>query len=140
MFCNCVYFFVVFFFMQKTAYELRISYWSSDVCSSDLMGVWRMGFRRRRPPTLEGDPERAPRHHHPRPILDWCRPCRRSRTSRVACQWIAPPPSWRGLRLAMTYAVKEIFKTLQGEGAQAGRAAVFCRFSGCNLWSGREAD
>jgi 7-carboxy-7-deazaguanine synthase len=41
---------------------------------------------------------------------------------------------------AMTYAVKEIFKTLQGEGAQAGRAAVFCRFSGCNLWSGREQD
>src|SRR3546814_441840 len=40
----------------------------------------------------------------------------------------------------MTYAVKEIFKTLQGEGAQAGRAAVFCRFPGCNLWSGREAD
>jgi 7-carboxy-7-deazaguanine synthase len=40
----------------------------------------------------------------------------------------------------MSYAVKEIFKTLQGEGAQAGRAAVFCRFSGCNLWSGREQD
>ncbi|GGC57193.1 7-carboxy-7-deazaguanine synthase [Chelatococcus reniformis] len=40
----------------------------------------------------------------------------------------------------MAYAVKEIFKTLQGEGAQAGRAAVFCRFAGCNLWSGREAD
>ncbi|MCX7360559.1 MAG: 7-carboxy-7-deazaguanine synthase [Alphaproteobacteria bacterium] len=40
----------------------------------------------------------------------------------------------------MSYAVKEIFKTLQGEGAQAGRAAVFCRFSGCNLWSGRERD
>ena len=40
----------------------------------------------------------------------------------------------------MSYAVKEIFKTLQGEGAQAGKAAVFCRFSGCNLWSGREAD
>src|SRR3974390_700618 len=38
------------------------------------------------------------------------------------------------------YAVKEIFKTLQGEGAQAGRPAVFCRFAGCNLWSGREAD
>ncbi len=38
------------------------------------------------------------------------------------------------------YAVKEIFKTLQGEGAQAGRAAVFCRFAGCNLWSGREID
>jgi 7-carboxy-7-deazaguanine synthase (Cx14CxxC type) len=40
----------------------------------------------------------------------------------------------------MSYAVKEIFYTLQGEGAQAGRAAVFCRFTGCNLWSGREAD
>jgi len=38
------------------------------------------------------------------------------------------------------YAIKEIFYTLQGEGAQAGRAAVFCRFAGCNLWSGREAD
>jgi 7-carboxy-7-deazaguanine synthase (Cx14CxxC type) len=38
------------------------------------------------------------------------------------------------------YAVKEIFLTLQGEGAQAGRAAVFCRFSGCNLWSGQEKD
>src|SRR3954465_8418534 len=38
---------------------------------------------------------------------------------------------------AMAYSVKEIFYTLQGEGAQAGRAAVFCRFSGCNLWSGR---
>jgi 7-carboxy-7-deazaguanine synthase len=38
------------------------------------------------------------------------------------------------------YAVKELFLTLQGEGAQAGRAAVFCRFAGCNLWSGREAD
>lgn len=40
----------------------------------------------------------------------------------------------------MTYSVKEIFYTLQGEGAQAGRPAVFCRFSGCNLWSGREQD
>ena len=38
------------------------------------------------------------------------------------------------------YQVKEIFLTLQGEGAQAGRTAVFCRFSGCNLWSGREQD
>jgi len=38
------------------------------------------------------------------------------------------------------YAVKEIYYTLQGEGAQAGRAAVFCRFAGCNLWTGREAD
>jgi 7-carboxy-7-deazaguanine synthase (Cx14CxxC type) len=40
----------------------------------------------------------------------------------------------------MTYAVKEIFYTLQGEGANTGRAAVFCRFSGCNLWTGREED
>jgi 7-carboxy-7-deazaguanine synthase (Cx14CxxC type) len=40
----------------------------------------------------------------------------------------------------MTYAVKEIFLTLQGEGAQTGRTAVFCRFAGCNLWSGRESD
>ena len=40
----------------------------------------------------------------------------------------------------MTYTVKEIFYTLQGEGANAGSAAVFCRFSGCNLWTGREED
>ncbi len=40
----------------------------------------------------------------------------------------------------MSYAVKEIFLTLQGEGGQAGRPAVFCRFAGCNLWSGRERD
>jgi 7-carboxy-7-deazaguanine synthase len=40
----------------------------------------------------------------------------------------------------MAYAVKEIYYTLQGEGANAGRAAVFCRFAGCNLWSGREQD
>ena len=40
----------------------------------------------------------------------------------------------------MSYAVKEIFLTLQGEGAHAGRVAVFCRFAGCNLWSGREED
>ena len=40
----------------------------------------------------------------------------------------------------MSYQVKEIFYTLQGEGANAGRPAVFCRFAGCNLWSGREAD
>ncbi len=40
----------------------------------------------------------------------------------------------------MSYAVKEIFYTLQGEGLHAGRPAVFCRFAGCNLWSGREED
>lgn len=42
--------------------------------------------------------------------------------------------------MSRTYAVKEIYYTLQGEGAQAGRAAVFLRFAGCNLWSGREED
>ena len=40
----------------------------------------------------------------------------------------------------MSYMVKEVFYTLQGEGGNAGRAAVFCRFAGCNLWSGRESD
>jgi 7-carboxy-7-deazaguanine synthase (Cx14CxxC type) len=40
----------------------------------------------------------------------------------------------------MSYAVKELFYTLQGEGAQTGRAAVFCRFAGCNLWTGREEE
>ena len=40
----------------------------------------------------------------------------------------------------MPYLVKELFYTLQGEGANTGRAAVFCRFAGCNLWSGREPD
>lgn len=40
----------------------------------------------------------------------------------------------------MSYSVKEIFKTLQGEGAFVGRVSVFCRFAGCNLWSGREED
>lgn len=40
----------------------------------------------------------------------------------------------------MVYTVKELFRTIQGEGGQAGRVAVFCRFSGCNLWSGRPQD
>lgn len=52
------------------------------------------------------------------------------------------PSSFPGLQAftVSVYSVKEMFYTLQGEGAQAGRAAVFCRFSGCNLWSGREED
>jgi 7-carboxy-7-deazaguanine synthase len=53
-----------------------------------------------------------------------------------ACIWYG---EWREF-LPMSFAVKEMFYTLQGEGAQAGRAAVFCRFAGCNLWSGREED
>ena len=40
----------------------------------------------------------------------------------------------------MSYSVKEIYYTIQGEGANTGRAAVFCRFAGCNLWTGREED
>lgn len=40
----------------------------------------------------------------------------------------------------MSYSVKEVYYTLQGEGAQTGRAAVFCRMTGCNLWTGREED
>jgi 7-carboxy-7-deazaguanine synthase len=51
------------------------------------------------------------------------------------------PNSWKGKpRFCMSYTVKELFYTLQGEGANTGRPAVFCRFSGCNLWSGREED
>ena len=46
----------------------------------------------------------------------------------------------RALNFFMIYSVKEMYYTLQGEGAQAGRPAVFCRFSGCNLWSGKEED
>src|SRR5215831_18332252 len=46
----------------------------------------------------------------------------------------------RGVQRRMTYQVKEVYYTLQGEGARTGRAAVFLRFAGCNLWSGREED
>jgi 7-carboxy-7-deazaguanine synthase len=63
-------------------------------------------------------------HYEGQSIADW---------PFVLCSYVS---YWSG----MSYAVKEIFYTLQGEGAQAGRAAVFCRFSGCNLWSGREED
>src|SRR3982751_2497567 len=50
------------------------------------------------------------------------------------------PQRTRPYRIKVAYSVKEIFYTLQGEGANAGRAAVFCRFAGCNLWSGHEKD
>src|ERR1700743_2728139 len=53
---------------------------------------------------------------------------------RLACEGL------REVRREMTYSVKEIYYTLQGEGAQTGRAAVFLRFAGCNLWTGLERD
>src|SRR5476649_2352255 len=53
---------------------------------------------------------------------------------RIACCGLCEIPH------RMTYSVKEIYYTLQGEGAQTGRAAVFLRFAGCNLWSGLERD
>jgi 7-carboxy-7-deazaguanine synthase len=55
-------------------------------------------------------------------------------------EYVRASLNFEELVILMSYAVKEIFYTLQGEGAQAGRAAVFCRFAGCNLWSGRESD
>src|SRR6202051_1817813 len=64
-----------------------------------------------------------------------CMPAASSRFQRSRCRGSSSLRSD-----AMTYTVKEVFYTLQGEGANAGRAAVFCRFSGCNLWSGREED
>src|SRR3954470_21080919 len=63
----------------------------------------------------------------------------RLRLLRPARQRIRGSGPGRPCRRLMTYLVKELFYTLQGEGAQAGRPAVFCRFTGCNLWSGREA-
>src|SRR5690606_4298211 len=66
-------------------------------------------------------------------------PARRRDRRHAAKMAVWTGPATRRLH-GMTYSTKEIFKTLQGEGAQAGRAAVFCRFAGCNLWSGRESD
>src|SRR4029079_1249929 len=59
---------------------------------------------------------------------------------RKSLQWLDFGRQRAYVTAAMSYAVKEIFYTLQGEGANAGRPAVFCRFAGCNLWSGLEAD
>ena len=68
------------------------------------------------------------------------RPC----TYEIANMGVARPCCYNGgltIRAAhVTYSIKEIFYTLQGEGAHAGRPAVFCRFAGCNLWTGRESD
>src|SRR6202046_476519 len=78
--------------------------------------------------------------------LCWMRASRK-RWMKSATFWRSPATNPRdaadrvgGTSARSSYAVKEIFLTLQGEGAQAGRAAVFCRFAGCNLWSGRESD
>src|SRR5436853_3735455 len=61
--------------------------------------------------------------------------------TRVGCGWTRSLPLEHRIRRHMpNYTVKEIFFTLQGEGYHTGRAAVFCRFAGCNLWSGRESD
>ena len=84
----------------------------------------------------------------------WCvgsrrrrRPISRNSIASIFSRRVAAAPYWRGAPTTrhspsepMTYSVKEIYYTLQGEGAQAGRAAVFCRFAGCNLWSGLERD
>jgi 7-carboxy-7-deazaguanine synthase (Cx14CxxC type) len=63
-----------------------------------------------------------------------------SRSHKNAVEYLKANGATRARFERVSYAVKEIFLTLQGEGAHAGRAAVFCRFSGCNLWSGREED
>src|SRR5438046_4424602 len=61
--------------------------------------------------------------------------------TRVGCGWTRSLPLEHRIRRHMpNYTVKEIFYTLQGEGFHTGRSAVFCRFSGCNLWTGREDD
>jgi 7-carboxy-7-deazaguanine synthase len=67
----------------------------------------------------------------------WGRRVRRPRARNALREWARHASS---LRFLVTYAVKEIFYTLQGEGANTGRPAVFCRFAGCNLWTGREHD
>jgi 7-carboxy-7-deazaguanine synthase (Cx14CxxC type) len=67
--------------------------------------------------------------------LAWAGDLNGTATSRQRLDLHLPRRRYRAM-----YAVKEIFYTLQGEGANAGTAAVFCRFAGCNLWSGREED
>src|ERR1700723_2885966 len=73
-------------------------------------------------------------------IKPWCSPTER-RHSWLAVVLEVGSPSRIFLGIGrMSYSIKEIFYTLQGEGANTGRPAVFCRFAGCNLWSGREQD
>src|SRR6185295_15029620 len=68
------------------------------------------------------------------------RPLRFLPAARARLRGSGPSGSDSLRRDAMSYAVKEIFLTLQGEGMQAGRRAVFLRMAGCNLWTGREQD
>src|SRR5437762_2204936 len=72
----------------------------------------------------------------------WALRCVPPSIERIRGEWSSRSgfiPSPRGSQ-RVSYVVKELFYTLQGEGANTGRPAVFCRFAGCNLWSGREAD
>src|SRR5690606_20399326 len=85
--------------------------------------------------------EKAPGYFHTRQANQ----CENNARDRLFAQYGGPagakPDGYLSIRRKpLTYSIKEIFYTLQGEGAQAGRPAVFCRFSGCNLWSGREID
>ena len=93
--------------------------------------------RRRRPGGADpdGDAHLLPRRPNAPPLGRRLRRLPRLRAARPRMGRLAA----RG-RASVTYAAKELFLTLQGEGGQAGRAAVFLRFAGCNLWSGREQD
>src|SRR5262249_40938195 len=107
-----------------------VSHQSTDMGAG--RGAWRRRSRRADRPTCAHLLRRRP-HASPRLGLRLRRlSCLRTARQRLGC--LASSAS------AMTYSVKEMFFTLQGEGARTGRPAVFVRFSGCNLWSGREAD
>ena len=71
---------------------------------------------------------------------DFSEPERQARKAGEPSLGLGNIVKWIHRRLLPMFAVKEIFYTLQGEGRHAGRAAVFCRFAGCNLWSGLEKD
>ena len=91
-------------------------------------------------PDRGGEPHLLSRRARRAPCLGlWLRRLPGVRAARAGLARMARQARAGGAR-GVSYAVKELFLTLQGEGGQAGRAAVFCRFAGCNLWSGREAD
>ena len=93
-------------------------------------GAWRWGWTTASPAPATTRAPTAPPAAGARPACSGSRGSRRPGVEDPARYQAAP---------RMTYAVKEIFYTLQGEGANTGRPAVFCRFAGCNLWTGREA-